>query len=198
MNRFCLLFSLLLIAVPASAQTELRADIGLSDVAHYTHGPRTGRFGFGVEWPTYWGFRTSVTITKEGTYRADGFGIEAAVGRRYSLPWRLTGTARIGSWLTMESVPYNSLSFTEGSARHWTWRHVMLNGPVDSTALIPFVSFGVQRQVYWHFFCEAQLRLSMIWTETDFAWGAAGAMKAESDRSRTVVPGYALGIGYRF
>ncbi|HTP56875.1 MAG TPA: hypothetical protein VMJ72_01185 [Candidatus Paceibacterota bacterium] len=198
MNRFWLASALLFVAVPVSAQTELRAGIGLSDAAHYTRGPRAERISIGVEWPAYWGFRAGVTLTKEGMYPADGFGIETTFGRRYELPWHLTGSVRIGSWLTMESAPYNTLSFTEGSARHWTWRHVVLNGPLDSTALIPFAGVGVQRQVFRRFFCEAQFRLSMMWTETDFAWGTVGAMQAESDRSRTAVPGYSLNVGYRF
>ncbi len=112
------------------------------------------------------------------------------------MPAGMVGTVRLGAWLTMESAPYGSFSFEPG--QDWLWRHVVLNGPVDSTALIPFAGLGFQRHVIGPFSCEAELRLSLMHTERDWATGSTGAVRATSDRSLTPVPGYRIGVVYTF
>jgi hypothetical protein len=191
-----LLLVLAFTAVPAAAQTELRGAIGLSDAASVTGGPRVALFRVGIEWQGFKGFRAGVALTKEGFYPMDGFGVEATLGRRFMMPAGMVGNVRLGSWLTMESAPYGSLSFEPG--RSWLWRNVMLNGPLDGTALIPFTGLGFQRHLIGHFSCEAELRLSLMHTERDWAMGRTGAMRAVSDRSLTPIPGYSIGAVFRF
>ncbi len=186
----------LLSVVPVYAQTELRASVGLSDASLATGGPQALLYRIGAEWQGSKWFRVGVALTKEGTYPMDGFGIEAAIGHRFAMPASMLGTVRIGSWLTMESAPYGNFSFTPG--RSWSWRHVVLNGPFDSTALIPFAGLGLQRHVVGRFSCAAELRLSLMHTERIWAEGRTGAMRAVSDRSLLPVPGYTVGVVYKF
>jgi len=186
-------------ATVATAQTEMRTDIGFSDSASWTGGERTYQFRLSIE--AGGAFRYSVSFLKEGRSVYDGWGAEFALGRRWDIAAGFAGALRFGAGIRMHSE--SSAHFREGlpgKFRDATWRTLQLNAPgVDEAMVYPFVSYGIQYDVLGPCFVDAQVRFSLHPTLTQWMWGPRdGPFHAEDRRSRTFIPGYHLGLGVRF
>lgn len=187
--------------VPAMAQTEIRLDAGFSDTAHWTRGQREPIVRAGTSVNIWWDLRLSGVLTKEGSYPTDGWGMELAVGKRRSLPWHAQGT--IGGGLVATEPSNASAGFTAGASdvsyQHVIWRTVRLNSPfVDWATVYPFAFSEFQRPIRGRLFVGAQLRVSRVPVLEQRMTGSVGDTRSSQERTWKFIPGYSIGIGYRF